>query len=100
MASLLRSFLGKVGLDTKERLSWAVYDIANSAFATTIMVAILPVYFNDVLAVELPNNLRSAYWAYFSAFSMIVVALVSPSLGYLADVCSSKKKYLAFYTVV
>lgn len=99
-SSFFRSLLSKVGLDTKERQSWAIYDIANSAFATTIMVAVLPVYFNDVLAAELPNNLRSAYWAYFSAFSMIIVALVSPSLGFLADVCSSKKRYLAYYTVI
>ncbi len=100
MPSLLNSFLSKVGLDTKERLSWAIYDVANSAFATTVMVAILPVYFSDALAAELPGNLRSAYWAYFSAISMILVALVSPSLGYLADVCSSKKRYLAYYTVL
>ena len=100
MAQLLRSFLSKVGLDTKERRSWAVYDVANSAFATTVMVAVLPIYFNDVLAAELPNNLRSAYWAYFSALSMIIVAVVSPSLGFLADVCGSKKRYLAYYTVL
>ncbi|MBC7534026.1 MAG: MFS transporter [Oligoflexus sp.] len=100
MAQLLRSFLSKVGLDTKERRSWAIYDVANSAFATTVMVAVLPIYFNDVLAAELPNNLRSAYWAYFSALSMIIVAVVSPSLGFLADVCGSKKRYLAYYTAL
>lgn len=100
MSSMFRSLLNKVGLDTKERQSWALYDVANSAFATTIMVAVLPIYFNDVLAAELAPNLRSAYWAYFNAFSMILVALVSPSLGYLADVCASKKKYLAIFTVL
>ncbi len=100
MNSMFRSLLDKVGLDTKERRSWALYDVANSAFATTIMVAVLPIYFNDVLATELAPNLRSAYWAYFNAFAMIIVALVSPSLGYLADVCGSKKKFLAYYTVL
>jgi UMF1 family MFS transporter len=100
MSSLYRSLLDKVGLDTKERRSWALYDVANSSFATTIMVAILPIYFNDVLASSLAPNLRSAYWAYFNAIAMIIVALVSPSLGYLADVCGSKKRYLAYYTVL
>lgn len=100
MSSMFHSLLDKLGLDTKERRSWALYDVANSAFATTIMVAVLPIYFNDVLATELAPNLRSAYWAYFNAFAMIVVALVSPSLGYLADVCGSKKKYLAYFTVI
>lgn len=100
MSSMFRSLLDKVGLDTKERRSWALYDVANSAFATTVMVAVLPIYFNDVLAAELAPNIRSAYWAYFNAFAMIVIALVSPSLGYLADVCASKKKYLAYYTVL
>jgi len=91
-------FLEKIGLNRRELRSWALYDVANSAFATTIMVAILPVYFNDSLAADLPANMRTAYWAYFNSATMIAVALVSPSLGYVADVFSAKKKFLAFFT--
>ncbi len=80
-----------LGLNRRELRSWALYDIANSAFATTIMVAVLPLYFHDSLAGNLPEHLRTAYWAYFNSATMIAVALVSPSLGYVADVFSAKK---------
>ncbi|HET9240025.1 MAG TPA: MFS transporter [Oligoflexus sp.] len=88
-----------LGLNRRELRSWALYDVANSAFATTIMVAVLPLYFHDSLAKDLPENMRTAYWAYFNSVTMIVVALVSPSLGYIADVFSAKKKFLAVFTV-
>jgi UMF1 family MFS transporter len=87
-----------LGLNRKELRSWALYDIANSAFATTIMVAVLPLYFHDSLAQNLPEHLRTAYWAYFNSATMIAVALVSPSLGYVADVFGAKKKFLAVFT--
>ncbi len=89
-----------LGLNRRELRSWALYDIANSAFATTIMVAVLPLYFHDSLAGNLPEHLRTAYWAYFNSATMIAVALVSPSLGYVADVFSAKKKFLAFFTAL
>ena len=38
------SWLRALGLDRKETRAWAMYDWANSAFVTTIMAAILPVY--------------------------------------------------------
>jgi len=98
--SLWSRFLASIGLDRRELRSWAMYDVANSAFATTIMVAVLPLYFHDSLAADLPEHLRTAYWAYFNSATMIAVALVSPSLGYVADVFSSKKKFLAVFTAI
>jgi UMF1 family MFS transporter len=87
-----------LGLNRRELRAWALYDIANSAFATTIMVAVLPLYFHDSLAKNLPEHLRTAYWAYFNSVTMLVVALLSPSLGFIADVFSAKKKFLAVFT--
>lgn len=87
-----------LGLNRRELRAWALYDVANSTFATTIVVAVLPLYFSDSLAKDLPENLRTAYWAYFTSAAMIAVALVSPSLGYVADVFSAKKRLLAGFT--
>jgi UMF1 family MFS transporter len=94
------SLLETLGLNRRELRAWALYDVANSAFATTIMVAILPVYFQQQIASDLPAHMRSAYWAYFNAATMIAVALLSPAFGYFADVGGTKKKSLAFFTVV
>ena len=42
--------------------AWCMYDWANSAFATTIMAALLPAYFNNVAAVNLPKTQASSIW--------------------------------------
>ena len=46
----------------RAQFGWVMYDWANSAFVTTITAAVLPVYYASVAAVDLPPNLRTAYW--------------------------------------
>ena len=41
--------------------AWTMYDWANSAFATTIMAAVLPVYYTSVATAGLPANIATAY---------------------------------------
>ena len=42
--------------------AWSMYDWANSAFATTIMAAVLPVYYASVAGANLPGNRATVYW--------------------------------------
>ncbi len=77
-----------------------MYDWANSAFVTTIMAAVLPVYYHQVAAIDLPENLRTAYWGYTQTVALVVVALLSPVLGAVADYLGAKKKFLAFFAGV
>lgn len=79
-------------------LSWCAYDIGNSAFATTIMAAVYPVYFREVAAWGLSANLPTAYWAYASAISLFLSAFFAPVLGAVADIKGLKKKMLAVFT--
>lgn len=81
-------------------LSWCSYDVGNSAFATTIMAAVFPVYFKEVAALDLPPNISTAYWAYASAFSLLASAFFAPILGAAADVKGSKKKMLLIFTIL
>ncbi len=92
-------WLQRLGLGTKELRAWAMYDVANSAFATTIMVAILPIFYADVAASNLPENVRTAYWGYTSGLSLLISALISPVLGTLADVMGAKKRFVLIFTV-
>ena len=46
--------------------AWCMYDWANSAFATTILAAVLPVYYSQVAGATLPSEAR-ATWARFWA---------------------------------
>ncbi len=93
-------WLDSLGLHRRELRAWAMYDWANSAFATTIMAAILPIYFHDVAAATLPENLRTAYWGYTSGFGLAVTALFSPLLGAMADLSAAKKKFLALFMII
>ena len=84
-----------------------MYDWANSAFATSILAAILPVYFATLVPEEgiavqwgtLKITTRaSALWAYGVSFSFFVTALTAPILGALADFSGTKKKFLFVFT--
>jgi len=73
--------------------AWTMYDWGNSAFATTIMAAILPNYFGTYIATQQSLTL----WGYTVAIGSLIAALISPLLGAIADFRGSKKKFMAFF---
>jgi UMF1 family MFS transporter len=96
----LKKTIHSFGLDRRDIQSWTLYDWANSGFATTMMAAILPIYFFSVAAVELPSYRRTAYWGYTSALALAVIALISPFLGTLADIIPKKKFFVGVFTAI
>ncbi len=77
-----------------------MYDWANSAFATTVMAAVLPIFFRNVAAVTLPTSqhqLATSIWGYTTAIAMFFVAILSLLLGPISDYSASKKKFLAIF---
>ena len=76
--------------------AWTMYDWGNSAFATTIMAAILPNYFGTYIATEQSLTL----WGYTVAIGSLFAALISPVLGAIADFRASKKKFMAFFVAL
>jgi len=92
--------LQALGLHRRELRAWAMYDWANSAFVTTIMGAVLPVYFVNVSGTTLPAELRTAYWGYTQTVALVLVALTSPILGAAADYLGAKKKFLAGFALI
>lgn len=99
-ASKSGGWLAALGLDSKERLSWAMYDWANSAFSTTIIAAVLPIYYVSVAGSQLAPNVASAYWGYTSSIALIIVALISPILGAAADFMGAKKRFMAVFIAI
>jgi len=77
----------------KAKFGWCLYDWANSAFATVILAAVLPVYFvalvpeggASLLLFSDHKFSASSLWGYSVSFSMLVIAIVAPALGALAD---------------
>ena len=90
-------WLNALGLHRKELRAWAMYDWANSAFATIIMGAILPVFYFEVAAVQLDPNVRTAHLAWTTSIALFIIAIISPLLGAVADYMGSKKKFVAFF---
>ncbi len=90
-------WLNALGLHRKELRAWAMYDWANSAFATTIMGALLPTFYVSVAASTLPENLRDSFYAFTTSIALFIIAVISPVLGAIADYRGSKKRFLAFF---
>lgn len=83
----------------KRRINaWMLYDWANSAFATTIMAAILPAYYSAVAGSTLPSAATAtAYWSLTNSLALFIIALLSPVLGTISDILNNKKKFLSFF---
>jgi UMF1 family MFS transporter len=78
--------------------AWTMYDWANSAFATTILAAVLPVYFSQVAGATLPSAaVATAYWTTGLSISLLIIAVLSPILGTISDVMRGKKPFLAVF---
>ena len=78
--------------------AWTMYDWANSAFATTIMAAVLPAYYSSVAGANLASeSIATAYWSLGLSLSLFIVAIISPILGTISDVMRGKKKFLSIF---
>lgn len=87
------------GFTTSEK-SWMMYDWANSAYATVIMAALLPMFFKTMTdAAGIPSHLGNAYWGYGAALASFLAASLAPLLGALGDYRDMKmrlfKRFLA-----
>ncbi|MCQ6558673.1 MFS transporter [Paenibacillus mendelii] len=87
-------------MNRKAVRSWLMYDWANSVFATTILAAVMPIYYKDVAGAGLPGNTAENYWGYTQTVAMLCVALLSPIMGAIADHSGSKVKFLSFFAVM
>jgi UMF1 family MFS transporter len=78
--------------------AWVLYDWANSAFATTILAAVLPVYYSKVAGATLASpSAATARWSATLSVSLVIVSVLSPILGTVADILRGKKRFLAIF---
>ena len=95
------AFLERLGLHRPELRAWAMYDWANSAFMTTIIGAVFPIYFHEVaVASGLTGPEATARFAWITSLSMAIVALSAPVLGAIADFAAVKKRMLGVFVGV
>jgi UMF1 family MFS transporter len=95
-----RPFLDRLGLHRPELRAWAMYDWAVSSVQATIMVAVFPVYFVQVVASGLSASGASQRLATANAIVAIVVAALGPVLGTLSDFLAAKKRLLGVFLLL
>ena len=93
----MKSLLAKVGLGRPELRAWAMYDWANSAFQTTIIAAVFPIYYQRVAAAGSESAPAMARFAWATTIAILIVAVVAPVLGAIADHTAVKKRLLAVF---
>lgn len=88
---------------SKKELSWIFYDWANSAYTMVVTSTIMSLYFLDSAGTALagkvadPAVTANAYWGFGHSFSTILLVILSPILGTLADYKGKKKRYFNFF---
>lgn len=81
----------------RDRWGWYLYDFGSSAYAAVVLLAIYSAYFKDgVVGGERGTQL----WGIAVGIAMLIVAVISPILGTIADHAGSKKRFLAFFTSI
>ncbi|THB70296.1 MAG: MFS transporter, partial [Desulfovibrio sp.] len=83
----------------RQIFGWAMYDWANSAYVTTVAVAVLPVYFADVVVGESATLFgveftATSLWGYAVSLAGLFVFLLAPFFGAVADFSAMKKRFL------
>jgi len=78
---------------SKEERSWILVDCGNSAYSMAVTTALLPIIFGMFENVKSSMDL-----GYFNSIASILVAILSPFLGTIADYKDKKKRFFVFFT--
>ncbi len=79
---------------------WVLYDVGNSAF-TMLVSTIFPIYFNHLAGNAGISDVNYlAYWGYAASICTLVVAVLGPTLGAVADVKNFKKRIFTMFLVI
>lgn len=85
---------------TKAEKSWILYDVANSAFIM-IVTATIPIYFRGLAeSAGVSSTAASSLWGSATSISILVLAILSPILGAIADYENMKKKIFTVFFVL
>jgi UMF1 family MFS transporter len=81
--------------DRRSLWSWALYDWANSAYATTVMAGFFPLFFKQYWSAETPVTTSTFYLGLGNSLASLIIVLAAPLLGALADQGNLRKRMLA-----
>lgn len=84
---------------SKQQWAWIFYDWANSGYGILVVTAVLPVYFKAVAqSAGVSAADSTAFWGYANSVGTLIVSLLAPLLGTLADYPHTKRRWLNWFT--
>ncbi|MBC2004583.1 MFS transporter [Listeria booriae] len=84
---------------TKQEKSWVLQDWGNSVYSIMITTAILPIYFKSIASnAGIADNVSTAYWGYANSIGTLLISLIAPILGTIADYQFFKKRLFSLFT--
>jgi UMF1 family MFS transporter len=86
--------------DKKKVISWAFYDWANSAFATTVIAGFFPVFFKQYWSTGTDVTITTFRLGASNSIASLIIATLAPILGAIADRGGAKKKFLLFFAMM
>jgi len=85
-------------IDRKSVFSWCLFDWANSAFTTVIITFVFATYFAKSVAVDPVTG--AAQWGFANSASAVLIAILAPVLGAVADKGGRRKPWVFAFTVL
>jgi len=73
---------------------WALYDWANSAFATSVMAGFFPIFFKQYWSLGADTSLSTARLGFGNSLASLLIAAMAPVMGAIADRGAARKKFL------
>lgn len=92
--------LNTLGLHRPELRAWAMYDWAISSMQTVITTAVFPIFFVRVAGAHLTDNEGAAWWSLANTIGAVLIAVMAPVLGALADYKAAKKRFLVGFMLL
>jgi len=78
---------------SRQEKSWILYDWANSVYSLVITTALFPIYFKAAAKeAGLSGATSTAYWGYANSFATLLISILAPILGTVADYKGFKKR--------
>jgi UMF1 family MFS transporter len=95
-----KGLLNALGLHRPELRAWAMYDWAVSAMQTVITTAVFPIYFISVAGADMTKAEATAWYSWANTAGALLIAVLSPVLGAMADYRSAKKRFLSVFMLL
>ena len=95
-----RTVLNQLGLHRPALRAWAMYDWGISGYQTVIMAAVFPIFYSQYAAFGLETSAKLQWFSYSQGIGAILIALLAPFLGAVADYKAAKKKFLGWFMIL